>query len=145
MVPKNGRSGRAGPQSGLPVMRVAIDPDVADISVGEVLRQRPGQRAHGAVTPVNGRLDRLDPKLESVARLGALHGDRPGQDMRSDALQLGVVDGLQGGWDDEALAWRRHHLGPARHAFEDHRIAGGDGENGRECGVEHAEADRVGP
>ncbi len=59
----------------------------------EVVRQRAGQRADRVVAPVVVQIDRLDPHLEHLPRLGAAHRDRPGQDVRAAELRLHASGG----------------------------------------------------
>ncbi len=75
---------------------------MADHGGWEVFGQRAGKRTESAITPVEIGLDILDEDLEHVARLGIGDSNRPGQDMRTDPIEPGCVDGGQSLRDREA-------------------------------------------
>ena len=90
ITPKKGESGRVmpGPTGTRAGHRLLVDRDVQHAAVGEVLRQGADQRAEAAEAPVAAELDPLDVDAQAVAGLGALHRDRPGEDVRPEARQV---------------------------------------------------------
>jgi hypothetical protein len=81
----------------------AIEGNMDEAHFLEIVGQRPGQRPDHVVAPVVMQLDRLDPHLKHLAGLGAAHGDRPGEDVRSAKLRLHFCVNL---------AQRRRHVKP---------------------------------
>ncbi len=72
-------------------MRVAIERDVEDARLVEIVGQRAGQRLDQIVAPVLAQLDVEDVDLQHVAGLGTDYGDRAGEDVPGHhPLALGV-------------------------------------------------------
>ena len=135
------RDGHAAADRDMAGAGLGVRRDVQHALVGEVLRQGAEERPEGAEAPVGAELDLLDVDAQAVARLGALHRDRPGQDVRAKPRRVGGMDGGEFFRNFQAGAGRRHHIGRTRDAFEDDEVAGIDGLHRREGGVEGAPAD----
>ena len=91
ITPKNGFSGRSSPQGSRPTIRFAIERNVDQPGLVEIVGQGAGERPDQIVTPVLPQADVEDLDLQHVAGLGALDRDRTGQDMaRHHPLVFGV-------------------------------------------------------
>ena len=95
ITPKNGASVSSVPHGSDAHAARAIDRDVAEHRLVEILRQRAGERADHVVAPVGARLDLLDADLQHVARLGAGDGDRAGDDVAGAHRRIGGDDGAR--------------------------------------------------
>ena len=81
ITPKNGVSGRSSPHGSRPTIRVRSSGMLSDARLVEIVGQGAGERPDQVIAPVLPELDVENLDLEHVAGLGALDGDRSGQDM----------------------------------------------------------------
>src|SRR5262245_33608137 len=121
-----------------------VEPDVDELVVGEVLRQRTAVRAEQIEAPVLAQHDVVDLYLEHVADGGSANEDRPGEDVVAGAALHALMDVLQLRQDLEAAPLRRHPFRIARHALDHDDVAGIDGQHRLERGIEEAPVNRVG-
>ena len=101
------RQGDARPDRHRAGARRAVHRDVQQAAVGEVLRQGADEGAEAAEAPIGAELDLLHRHPEAVARLGAAHRHRPGDDVRPEPRHVAAVDGEQPLRDREGAAGRR--------------------------------------
>ena len=137
ITPKNGFSGRSSPH-GMPADHpLAVERDVEQPRLVEIVGQGAGQRLDQIVAPVLPELDVEDVDLQHVAGRGAFDRDRAGQDMaRHHALVLGVDVGKLR--RDVKFAAVRHHVGAAGDGVDGDFIAAGDGQDGLQFRFEKA-------
>ena len=120
----------------------AVQPDDHLFERRKIVRQRAGQRPHIGVAPILAQLDVQDADLQHVARLGASHRDRAGQNVARHApLDFGM-DAVQLG--RHVIAGTGQIRDSARDGLDRHPVAAVDGQHRLQRGVEPAPVHRAG-
>ena len=116
---------------------LAVERNVEQPGLVEIVRQGAGQGADQVPAPVLPQLDVENFDLQHVAGLGALDRDRTGQDMAGQhPLAFGVNLGQLG--RHVKLRAIRHRVRAAADGVDGHLIAAGDGEDGFQFRFEKA-------
>ena len=118
-----------------------VERNVDQRVLGEIIRQRTRERADHVVAPVVVKLNVLDPHLEHLPRLRALHGDRPGADVARHLLRHALVNRRKRRRHGERC--RRHLARHARHGGDRDRVAARNGEQRLQPRVEIAPVHRL--
>ena len=132
MTPKKGASGSSVPQGRRQVRRRAVDRDVAEVALGEVLGQGADQRAEAAKAPVGAELDPVDvdssmsPGSAPSTATGPVRMWPPGA-RHSAAWMAASAGGTARPEPGGGIT-----SGAGGDALQHHRIAGVDGEHRRD-------------
>ena len=114
---------------------LGIERDIEQPRLVEIIGQGAAERTDQVVAPILPELHLEDVHFEDVARLGALYGDRPGQDMAGHhALAFGVH--LKELGRDMKFGLVGKLVRAARDGVHGDFIAAVDGQDGFELGFE---------